>query len=68
VVHYPISIDQFAAALWFLVDFCQPFNDRASQEMGTYFFGNNSLATIARKLFKPSTDAANLIGSIKKNC
>jgi len=30
------------------------------------FFGYNSPAAIARELFKPSTDAASLLGSIKK--
>jgi len=44
----------------------KPFNDRASQKIGARFFGYNSLAAIARELFKPSTDAASLLGSIKK--
>jgi len=30
------------------------------------FFGYNSPAAIARELFKPSTDAASILGSIKK--
>jgi len=36
--------------------------------MGASFFGYNSPATItvARELFKPSTDAERLLGSIKK--
>ena len=43
------------------------FNDRASQWIGSRFFGYNSPAAIARELFKPSTDAARLLGSIKKH-
>jgi len=35
--------------------------------MGSYFFGYNSPAAIARELLKPSTDAASLLGSNKKN-
>jgi len=31
------------------------------------FFGYNSPAAIAGELFKPSTDAASLLGSYKKN-
>jgi len=34
---------------------------------GWHFFGCNSPAAIAREVFKPSTDAASLLGSIKKN-
>ena len=34
------------------------------QFIGAGFFGYNSPATIARELFKPSTDAARLLGSI----
>jgi len=44
-----------------------PFNDRARQWIGACFFGYNSPAAIARELFKPSTDAARLLGSIEKN-
>jgi len=43
-----------------------PFNDRTSQFIGAGLFGYNSPATIARELFKASTDAARLLGSIKK--
>ena len=43
-----------------------PFNDGASQSVGSSFFGYTSPAAIARELFKPSTDAARLLGSIKK--
>jgi len=34
--------------------------------MGSYLFGYNSPAAIAGELFKPSTDAASLLGSIKQ--
>jgi len=34
--------------------------------MGAYFFRYYSPAAIARELFKPSTDAASRLGSIKK--
>jgi len=34
--------------------------------MGSYFFGCNSPTAIAKELFKPTTDAASLPGSIKK--
>ena len=43
-----------------------PFNDRASQWIGSRFFGYNVPAAIARALFNPSTDAASLLGSINK--
>jgi len=35
--------------------------------MGAYYFGYNSPAAIARDLFKHSTNAASLLGSIKEN-
>jgi len=41
------------------------FNDRAPI-VWWCFFGYNSPATLARELFTPSTDAARLLGSIKK--
>jgi len=45
-----------------------PFNAHQSQYVGSRFFGYNSPATIARELFKPSTDAGRRLGSIlKKN-
>jgi len=40
--------------------------DRAGQYIGRYIFVNNSPASIAIELPKPSTDAASLLGSIKK--
>jgi len=43
-----------------------PFNAQPSQYVGARFFGYNSPATIARELFKPSTDAGKRLGSIKK--
>jgi len=45
----------------------KPFNAHVSQYVGARFFGYNLPATIARKLFKHSTDAGRLLGSIKKN-
>jgi len=52
----------------FVIDdyFRKPFNARAGHHSGWHFFGYNSPATIARELFKSSTDAASLLGSIKK--
>jgi len=44
----------------------KPFNAHQSQYVGSRFFGYNSPATIARELFKPSTDAARFFGSILK--
>jgi len=47
--------------------FCtQPFNDHRSQLIGSRFFCYNSPAAAAREVFKPSTDAESLLGSIKK--
>jgi len=43
-----------------------PFNAHQSQYVGYRFFGYNSLATIVGELFKPSTDAGRLLGSIFK--
>ena len=43
------------------------FNDRAGLHLGRHIFGNNSPASIARELFKPSTDSASLLVSMKKN-
>ena len=40
---------------------------RLSHFRDMYVFYYNSPAAIARELFKPSTDAASLVGSIKKN-
>jgi len=44
----------------------KPFKDRARQYIGACFFSYNSPVAIARELFKPSTDAASLLGSIKR--
>ena len=47
-----------------------PFNDRASQYIGSPFFGNKSPAARTRDLFKPSTDSTILLLDIltsKKN-
>ena len=46
--------------------FLQPFNDHRSQLIGSRFFCYNSPAAAAREVFKPSTDAESLLGSIKK--
>ena len=43
-----------------------PFNDRASHYSATCIFGYNSAPAAAREVFKPSTDAESLLGSIKK--
>ena len=43
-----------------------PFNDRASHYSATHIFGYNSAPAAAREVFKPSTDAESLLGSIKK--
>jgi len=40
---------------------------RLSHFRDMYVFYYNSPAAIARELFKPSTDAASLVGSITKN-
>ena len=42
------------------------FNARAGDYSRRYIFGYNSPAAIARELFKPSTDVASLLDSIKK--
>ena len=47
--------------------FSKPFNDRVGLHIGRHILGNNSPASIARELFKPSTDSASLTVSIKKN-
>ena len=41
-------------------------NDHRSQLIGSRFFCYNSPAAAAREVFKPSTDAESLLGSIKK--
>ena len=41
-----------------------PFNDHASHYSGSDVFGYNSPPAAAREVFKPSTDAARLVGSI----
>jgi len=41
-----------------------PFNDHRSQLIGSRFFCYNSPAAAAREVFKPSTDAESLLGSI----
>jgi len=43
-----------------------PFNDRASHYSATCIFGYNSAPAAASEVFKPSTDAESLLGSIKK--
>jgi len=43
-----------------------PFNAHAGHLSGRDFFGHNSPAAAAREVFKPSKDAASLLGSIKK--
>ena len=43
---------------------CWPFNAHQSQYIGPRFFGYNSPAAAAREVFKPSTDAGRLLGSI----
>ena len=43
------------------------FNKHRSQLIGSSFFCYNSPAAAAREVFKPSTDAKSLLGSIKKN-
>jgi len=45
----------------------KPFNDRAGQYIGPYFFGHNSPAAAARKVFKPSTNSASLVVPSQKN-
>ena len=45
---------------------CKPFNAHQSQYIGPRFFGYNSPAAAAREVFKPSTDAGRLLGSIFK--
>jgi len=47
--------------------FLKPFNDRARHPSGARFFCYNSPAASATEVFKPSTDAESLLGSIKKN-
>jgi len=42
----------------------EPFNDHASHYSGSDVFGYNSPPAAAREVFKPSTDAARLVGSI----
>jgi len=50
------------------IDFHEPFTAHQSHYSGSRLFGYNLPATIARELFKPSTDAGRLLGSIlKKN-
>jgi len=44
----------------------KPFNAHQSQYIGPRFFGYNSPAAAAREVFKPSTDAGRLLGSIFK--
>ena len=44
----------------------KPFNAHQSQYVGSRFFGYNSPAAAAREVFKPSTDAGRLLGSILK--
>ena len=44
----------------------KPFNDHAGLYVGRYIFVNNSAASIARELLKPSTNSASLLVSIKK--
>ena len=46
---------------------CKIANDHRSQLIGSRFFCHNSPAAAAREVFKPSTDAESLLGSIKKN-
>jgi len=45
----------------------EPLNAHASHLNGRHFFGHNTPAAAAREVFKPSTDAESLLGSIKKN-
>ena len=56
VVH--VNLDN--ALLWL----SEPFNDHRSQLIGSRFFCYNSPAAAAREVFKPSTDAESLLGSI----
>jgi len=42
----------------------KPFNDSAGLYLGRHIFVNNSAASIARELFKPSTDSASRLVSI----
>jgi len=42
-------------------------DDRASQYIGSPFFGHKLPAARARELFKPSTDSASLLVDIEKN-
>ena len=56
-LHCPIVVSRYRSI-------CQPFNARAGHCSGRHVFGYNSLVAIARELFKPSTDAAGLLGSI----
>jgi len=44
----------------------KPFNALAGHDRGRHFFSNKPPAAIARELFKPSTDSASLLVSIKK--
>jgi len=44
----------------------KPFNDHRSQLIGSRFFCYNSPAAAAKEVFKPSTNAESLLGSIKK--
>jgi len=43
-----------------------PLSVLSGHPSGRHFFGRNSPAAIAREVFKPSTDAASLLVSIKK--
>ena len=45
-------------------NFSKRFNDHRSQLIGSRFFCYNSPAAAAREVFKPSTDAESLLGSI----
>ena len=56
----------FHAGIVIRLCLCQPFNDRAGHYSGSCIFCYNSAPAAAREVFKPSTDAESLLGSIKK--
>ena len=64
----PLSRNTSKKRIFFTWHFpINPFNDRASHYSGSCIFGYNSAPAAAREVFKPSTYAESLLGSIKKN-
>jgi len=57
---------KFIIGNFFHVGGVSPFNAHQNPYIGPRFFGYNSPAAAAREVFKPSTDAGRLFGSIFK--